>query len=783
MSLSLWVLDKIAGKVFEKGFGYLFDGKKENFKEELNLEIDKTIDSFMNLHPVEDIVEDGITKFAFYKSQIIKDELLQYGFFEDYNFEKIEKAFESNPQILKPEKGLLIQFIDLIKTNIKNSSKLKNLYFKDNYREEIFNISNKIDKGFGDLKKEIISINKKEEQKKAHLPKYLPKKPPYYNPDELIGRNETLKKISEELKTKNNVTLVNGIGGIGKTTIALAYVNTPTLMEQYDHIAWITVFDNIIDDTITQLTGSVPDFTYNKGETSGNNFKLLLMALSNINGNNLLVIDNANNLQNLLNVKKNIDALRWKVIITSRTEPQTYNKIPVDRLEKEDAKTLFYRYYKKEQNDELLENLLIKIEYHTLLTELLAKTANESPELNLPKLCEILDNKDLAAEELQIDIVTEHELDEKNRLKMKQLYGYINKIFEATVSNLNEEEKKYLRYFAVLPSQAISFTDLVEYFKIDKKNKTIFTNTLNLLFRKGWLIKEKGTSYKAHSLIQTIAREKLQPDTKNCAVLIDTFKWRLYTKPGDNPLSRKEYVPYAENLLITIKDENIEIATLANNLSTIFSSLGNYKKALEYNLKTITIFEKVFEPNHPSLATSYSNIADTYSSLGNYKKALEYDLKSITILEKVLEPNHPLLATSYNNIAETYRYLGNYKKALEYNLKSITIREKVLEQNHPSLATSYNNIALTYSSLGNYKKALEYNLKAITIWEKVLEQNHPNLATSYLNIAATYYYLINYKQAKYYIDKAVEIYKKVLPQDRPELKVALGWQERINRKL
>jgi predicted metal-dependent hydrolase len=577
----------------------LFKGNKKKFIKKLTGIIDKSIVEYSENYSVN---YKG-SEIPFYGSQAIIDELLKFSFFEELNIDKINKALRKNSNIIQPSIEELNNFIRIFDKNIKDCEELKGIEKKEKFIDKNFENYLKLD--------EILKILKKDRIEKKQVLKPLPK-PPYYKPEDLIGRNETIKNISEQLKSKSNVTLVNGIGGIGKTTIALAYANTPALMKQYDQIAWITVFDNIIDDTINQLAGSVPGFTYNTAESTEYNFRQLLIFLHEIDGNNLLIIDNANNLQNLLNVKRNIETLRWKVIITSRTEPPGYNNIHVDILDKKDAKILFDCYYKRDYKDKLLDKLLKKIEYHTLLTELLAKAANENPELDLPKLCHILDKKDLSADELQIDIVTEHELDKKNRLKMIQLYKYINKIFDATVSKLSNEEKQYLRYFAVLPSQFIEFTDLLNYFQIIKKDKTRLGNTLNLLYRKGWLIREENT-YKAHSLIQTIAREKLKPDTKNCEALIDTFKWKLYTEAGDNPLNKKEFVPYAENLLKTIKTENTEIATLSNNLADIFMNLGNYKKALEYNLKSIAIREKVLEPNHPSLATSYNNISGTYS--------------------------------------------------------------------------------------------------------------------------------------------------------------------------
>ena len=224
--------------------------------------------------------------------------------------------------------------------------------------------------------------------------------------------------------------------------------------------------------------------------------------------------------------------------------------------------------------------------------------------------------------------------DQRDTEKEQKLYNYILAIFD--LGDLSEDEKEYLRYFSVLPSTTIEANALFDFFKIEEDNETTFYDVLNELVKKGWL-QEIENSYKAHPLIQTVSRKKLKPDAKNCSILIDTFIRKLHTKAGDNPLDRKIFIPHAESILSVIYEDGNDVATLANNISYILNSLGNYGKALEYGLKDLAISEKVLDKDHPNLGACYSNISHAYRRLGDLENALEYGLKARAIaLKKVV---------------------------------------------------------------------------------------------------------------------------------------------------
>ncbi|RMG62483.1 MAG: CHAT domain-containing protein, partial [Bacteroidetes bacterium] len=62
---------------------------------------------------------------------------------------------------------------------------------------------------------------------------------PLINPQEVIGRDDDLQKLEQRLTEANQVLLVNGLGGIGKTTLAKAYLSQH--FHSFDHLAWINI--------------------------------------------------------------------------------------------------------------------------------------------------------------------------------------------------------------------------------------------------------------------------------------------------------------------------------------------------------------------------------------------------------------------------------------------------------------------------------------------------------------------------------------------------------------
>jgi hypothetical protein len=564
---------------------------------------------------------------------------------------------------------------------------------------------------------------------------------------DLIGRDSELALLARKLHETQRVLLVHGLGGIGKTEVCKTF-----FLDNYKHYAyagWIDWVSSLKESLVNAVRPGILPGAAAVTDTLDEGYNRVMDFLCRAPAPVLLVFDNLEdpgdaNLDDLACLPAQV-----KVIANSRLDVPGFAGWKLDFLSAGACRELFYRYYDVEEDHEGVEEIVARCARHTLTVELLARTAQNAG-LKVRDLGKLLAEKGFNLNAVIGDKVETFWHDVKDR---KRFFDHLLTLFD--LSGVNEAELALMVNLAVLPAVYIGSAEIKEWLGLGDNEG------LTALVQKGWLRRDKGNIY-MHPVVQEVTRVKAAPALETCKRLIKTLTDKLYVEPGENPLDKKGWVGFAETVLGYVSGSHEEIATLANNISLIFLDLGQLEKALEFQLKTVEIFEKVLAKDHPDLATSYNNLSQIYQDLGQLEKALEFQLKANEIYEKVLDCNHPLVATSYNNVSMIYQDLGQLEKALSFQLKTLEIKEKVLDKDHPSLATSYNNVSMIYKNLGQLEKALEFQLKDIAISEEVLGKDHPSLATSYNNVSTIYYAMGQLEKALSFQLKALEIREKVL---------------------
>lgn len=129
----------IVGKLINWGYDEVTESDCSKYEQELYQVILNTVNEFQKMYPI-----DETEKIPFYSSQLLFDEFLKFRFTKQIDIDQIQDAFLKDKKIIPPTKEEISCFFELFDSNIRANKKIDKLNIEDNYKEEIFNISNQI---------------------------------------------------------------------------------------------------------------------------------------------------------------------------------------------------------------------------------------------------------------------------------------------------------------------------------------------------------------------------------------------------------------------------------------------------------------------------------------------------------------------------------------------------------------------------------------------------------------------------------------------------------------
>ncbi|GAB4492566.1 MAG: hypothetical protein OHK0019_14740 [Saprospiraceae bacterium] len=484
----------------------------------------------------------------------------------------------------------------------------------------------------------------------------IPRQLTRYTPissDECIGRDEDLKKLADALLRSPKVVVVNGLGGIGKTTLAKFWLQG--VLADYDHFAWIEMAgnDGRRDQparTFLETVAYHPELAVNlrlsfdEKEPLENRFHHIMNALRQLDGRNLLVVDNAGADLEQKEIREQLPLPPvWQVLVTSRNKLHGYELVPLDRLSPEHAKDLFRLYFSGDCTEAELDELLREVDYHTLTVELLAKTLeNHLGSLTISELTAKLKRRQLADPELQRRISLNHSAEET------EVYLHLLTTFD--VAGLDDEERLLLARFAALPpGGAYSAAQLEEWLKISPDGKKNLHETLLRLDRKGWLTRSAQNTFSLHRMIQQAVLYQLQPALAELAVLVEVFTKKLDFDTSTNFTLLFPWIPYAEQVLATLPENERDsegVGKLKNNLGIVYRDLGDYERARDLLEAALASNLKNFGKEHPNVARSQINLGAVFLKTGKKEKAKALFQQAYDLFKKRLGEQHPNTQTA-----------------------------------------------------------------------------------------------------------------------------------------
>jgi tetratricopeptide (TPR) repeat protein/DNA-binding XRE family transcriptional regulator len=292
--------------------------------------------------------------------------------------------------------------------------------------------------------------------------------------------------------------------------------------------------------------------------------------------------------------------------------------------------------------------------------------------------------------------------------------------------------------------------------------------------------------------------QEYMPHVLACAQLIEQYGLMLseaallLQRAGAHAHERAQY-RNAESLLQqsipicqqVLGFESSQTVQSLNYLAETYYEQGKYEQAEPLFQQALAIHEQLFGSEHPRTASSANNLAVLYRTQGKYEQAEPLFQQALAIREQVLGLEHQETAEGLNNLAYFYHHQGKYEQAELLYQRALLIAEQIRGPEHPFTALVLHNLARLYHDQGKYAEAESLYQRALFIRERMLGPEHPRLAITQAFLGRLYRDQGRYAEAELLFQQALTVQEKMLGPEHPDTaatrKDFLGLREKMKQ--
>jgi tetratricopeptide (TPR) repeat protein/DNA-binding XRE family transcriptional regulator len=213
--------------------------------------------------------------------------------------------------------------------------------------------------------------------------------------------------------------------------------------------------------------------------------------------------------------------------------------------------------------------------------------------------------------------------------------------------------------------------------------------------------------------------------------------------------------------------EHPKVAQPLNGLAIVYYKLGRYEEAEILYRRALCIREQAFGPDHPDVCSLLNNLAVLYQEQGKYVEAEPLFQRVLRIREQALGPDHLKVALALNGLAVLYAALGRYEEAEPLYQRALRIREQAFGPDHPDVAQTLENLVSLYSMQGKDKESEHLGQRALRIHEQAWGPDHPGITISLNNLADLYKMRGKFAEAEHLYQRALHIREQALGPNHP----------------
>ncbi|MFJ4094840.1 FxSxx-COOH system tetratricopeptide repeat protein [Kitasatospora sp. NPDC089913] len=268
-------------------------------------------------------------------------------------------------------------------------------------------------------------------------------------------------------------------------------------------------------------------------------------------------------------------------------------------------------------------------------------------------------------------------------------------------------------------------------------------------------------------LMPSEAQDCDDPDTR--LLLIDRVRY-LRTR-GDLDAALQLGRTLDAHWSTKLGEDDRQTLVLRYHLAAVLRSRGDYTEALALDEGVLERQRAAFGEHHAYTLMTAGSLAADRRATGRFDAALALDLGTLEQFRELFGDDNPLTLSTANDLALDHRLTGDLTTARDLDRETFERRTTVLGPLHPATLVSKANWARGLRELGDYRSSSEVLREALTQLHEVLGQDAPECLSTADSLAVGLRLLGRTEEAR---QLAEDTYHRHLQPHGPDTPAALA---------
>ncbi|RAO71649.1 uncharacterized protein BHQ10_007661 [Talaromyces amestolkiae] len=599
---------------------------------------------------------------------------------------------------------------------------------------------------------------------------------PFLRNRQFVGRSTELSRLKRKLFQDADCqkVAISGLGGIGKTQVALQFAYS--VKEDYPELSIFWVQALSMESFERGCMEIARALGIHHGQESKEDVKMLVRRwlCAKSAGKWLLIVDNADDLDLLRGPKQTDGLLNFLpesddglTVFTTRFGGIAQylagsDVVDIGKMTEQETIDLLEKSLIRKSppyNENIIRNLLTELEYLPLAITQAAAYINTNKS-SIFEYLRLLKNTDQ-------DALAILSMDFGDKTRYPNLTNAVAKTWLITFNKILEHDSlaaDLLAFISCIEWRAIPYSILPAAHPEARLAAAVGT-----LCSYSFLEKRDDKKLDMHRLVHFATRRWIVTNDREAEAGMAALKQLLKVFPSNDYTNREIWRDYLPHVARIDKDERCqntqERSELCLKVGQCLHTDGRMREALQWTQKSCEWRDRNLPEHHPSRLESQHALAAAYHANGHFKEAVKLFEYIASKTAEIFTKDHPTRLVSQYALAQGYLADRQIKKAIKLLEHVVTKQAEILAEDHRARLASQHTLARAYLADRQVKEAVKLEEHIVARQAEILAEDHRARLVSQHTLAGAYLADGQVKEAVKLLEHVVTKQAEILAED------------------